>query len=92
MNYKSDVRVAIGIIPFDSNGSPIIEAVDQNKGFNAKAEWNKIYFDFTDTFLALRNLPEVASFRISITTFIPANYEGETVEVFLDELQLVWRK
>lgn len=92
LNYKSDWPVGIGIIPYDSNGSIISQANDQNRGFNAKAEWNKIYFDFTDTFMLFRNLPEVASFRISITTLVSPDYEGEPVEVFLDELQLVWRK
>ena len=92
VNYKSDLPVAIGIIPFSDNGLVVRVGEDQNKGFNPKGEWNKIYFDFSDTFLALRNLPEVTSFRISITTLIPSDYEDDVAEVFLDEIQLVWRK
>jgi hypothetical protein len=86
LNYKNTMPVFIGFAGFNSGGSRVFLNLDS--GVNPKATWNKIYFNFTDQFTAMRNAG-ATSFQLVFRGTLPA---GATTGSFtVDNIKVISR-
>lgn len=87
MNYKTEVVFIVGVLGYDDRGIAVYAEFE--KGVNPKAEWNKIYFNFTPEMNAIRNFsPAVVEYRFAIFTNL-LDSDMEEADIFLDNIKLV---
>ncbi len=87
LNYKTDVSFLVGVLGYDSQGRIIYSQID--KGVNPRAEWNKIYFDFTQEMIDLFAVAnELSGWRLVIISDL---FDGEVdqANIYLDNIKLV---
>lgn len=87
VNYKSDVPVLWGVIGYEDGlfSSPV-EVYDP--GFNAKDEWNKIYFNFS-TILFNENFP---AYQFALTAVLETEngaFTTDNAEILLDNIKVL---
>lgn len=87
VNYKSDAPVLWGVIGYDDNllttPTPVYDP-----GFNAKAEWNKIYFNFSSILFN----EDFANYQFALTAVLPSEngtFTTERAEILLDNIKVV---
>ena len=86
LNYRSDVPVIFGLV--GRAGGGINEAAFE-PGFNAKSEWNKIYFNLTNlaTSLPYQDFQVVLRATLLSASGTPV---AETARIQLDNIKLVY--
>lgn len=87
MNYKSDVDVFVGLVGFETGG-PIAGTTVYETGFRARSEWNKIYFNLSQTIFDSR-FPQ---YQIILQAAIPVQNgvpEKKVAKVWIDNVKLV---
>lgn len=87
MNYKSDVDVLVGLVGFETGG-PIAGTTLYEAGFRARTEWNKIYFNLSQTIFNSR-FPQ---YQIVLQAAIPVQNgvpEKKVAKVWIDNVKLV---
>ncbi len=89
MDYKSEIELAVSLVGFDVSGSSFPGTV---LFLNPKSEWNKVYFDVTDTVLFFKDAA-TAGFRILIAARMPKNTNGQftmdRAKILVDNVKLV---
>ncbi len=89
MDYKSEIELAVSLVGFDISGSSFPGTV---LFLNPKSEWNKVYFDVTDTVLFFKDAA-TAGFRILIAARMPKNTNGQftmdRAKILVDNVKLV---
>jgi hypothetical protein len=88
LNYRADTRASFGIVGYrDSNPLPLGTAYAA--GFNPSEEWNKIYFNLTETIFT----SEVDEVQIVIRAGLPLREDGtfaaESGRIELDNIKLL---
>lgn len=87
VNYKSDVPVLWGVIGYnDGIFSDAVEVYDP--GFNAKDEWNKIYFNFSQILFN----ENFAALQFALTANLPSEngaFVTEEAEILLDNIKVL---
>ncbi len=87
LNYKTDVSFLVGVLGYDSQGRIIYSLID--KGVNPSAEWNKIYFDFTEEMIDLFSVAnELTGWRLVIISDLFSG-EADQANIYLDNIKLV---
>lgn len=87
LDYKTDVSFLVGVLGYDSQGRIIYSLID--KGVNPKAEWNKIYFDFTEEMIDLFGVAnELSGWRLVIISDL-FDGEADQANIYLDNIKLV---
>lgn len=87
MNYKSDVDVFVGLVGFETGG-PISGTTVYEAGFRARSEWNKIYFNLSQTIFNSR----FSQYQIILQAAIPVQNgvpEKKVAKVWIDNVKLV---
>ncbi|MEL7021344.1 MAG: hypothetical protein AAGK47_07050 [Bacteroidota bacterium] len=87
VNYKSDVPVLWGVIGYDDNllSTPV---PTYDPGFNAKDEWNKIYFNFSSILFNA----DFAGYQFGLTAVLPSEngaFTTDRAEILLDNIKIV---
>jgi len=80
MDYRCDIPFFVGVIYVQDDKvvtQPLI-------ALNTKAEWNKIYIDFT----SILTSPQIESYRVYLTTNVE-QLDQTSGEIFLDNLKFV---
>jgi len=87
VNYKSDTPVLWGVIGYDDNSfSTPVPIYDP--GFNAKDEWNKIYFNFSSILFNENFL----AYQFALTASLPSEngvFTTDRAEILLDNIKVV---
>lgn len=89
MDYKADVPLFVGLTGYDVQNNVVF--TELTYGLNAKDEWNKVYFDFTEVFNLL-NQSNTARYEIRISAQIPLNngeFILENAEIRVDNIKLL---
>lgn len=89
MDYKSDVPLFVGLTGYDTQGNVVF--TELTYGLNSKAEWNKVYFNFTDVFNIL-NQTNTSRYEIRVSAQIPlenGEFTLENAEIRLDNIKLL---
>jgi len=87
LNYKTEASFLVGVLGYDSQGRIIYSLID--KGVNSKADWNKIYFDFSEEMIDLISIQDqLAGWRLVIVSDL---FDGESdqANIYLDNIKLV---
>lgn len=87
MNYRSDVDVLVGLVGFETGG-PTAGTTLYEAGFRARADWNKIYFNLSQTIFNSR-FPQ---YQIVLQAAIPVQNgvpEKKVAKVWIDNVKLV---
>lgn len=87
VNYKSDAPVLWGVIGYDDNLFTTPVPV-YDPGFNAKDEWNKIYFNFS-SILFNENF---SAYQFALTAGLPSEngaFTMDRAEILLDNIKVV---
>lgn len=87
LNYKTEVGFFVGVLGYDSQGRIIYSLID--KGVNARAEWNKIYFDFSEEMIDLITIEDqLAGWRLVVVSDL---FDGDSdqANIYLDNIKLV---
>lgn len=86
INYKNTMPVFIGFAGFNSGGSRVF--LNLESGVNPKSTWNKIYFNFTDQFTAMRNAG-ATSFQLVFRAVLPS--DASTGSFTVDNIKVISR-
>jgi hypothetical protein len=89
LDYKAEVPLTVGVIGYKSGGFGGAGLIQYSAGFNASAEWNKIYFNLTRV-VADSKLDD---YQIILKTEIPKNADGTinrpNAKIWLDNIKLI---
>ncbi len=89
VDYKTDVPIFFGVAGFDLLGQQTVAALDF--GVNAKDEWNKVYFNYTDIMRTM-DQNNTQFYQIRVSAQIPTingEFTMENAEIRLDNIKLV---
>ncbi len=89
MDYKADVPLFVGLTGYDTQGNIVF--TELTYGLNAKDEWNKVYFNFTEVFNLL-NQTNTSRYEIRVSAQIPlenGEFTLENAEIRLDNIKLL---
>lgn len=88
LNYRSDTRASFGIVGYRDN-EPLPLGTAYAAGFNPSEEWNKIYFNLTETIFT----SDVDEVQIVIRAGLPLREDGtfaaESGRIELDNIKLL---
>jgi hypothetical protein len=89
LDYRTDIELAISLVGFDQTGGSFPGAV---LFLNPQSEWNKVYFDVTDTVTFL-NDAAISGFRILLAARLPrdgnGNFTLDRAVILVDNLKLL---
>ena len=89
MNYKTEIQFSVGVYWTTTNGFRSSNIVN---GVNARDEWNKIYFNLSETFDFITSQNGISDWQIGIVAQVPivdGEYIDETYDLWVDNIKLI---